>query len=155
MPFIFLLLATLEIAMMFATASLLEGGTSMTARLIRTGQIQQSGAADPEAMFRERLCDLAQTMVVCDEVQIEVMPMASFFDFDTMGAQFDEDGNMVSRGFDAGGSDDAILIRVAYRYTMMTPLIGALLAGPDDSTLFMSTIVLQTEPYDFGEAAGV
>ena len=38
---------------------------------------------------------------------------------------------------------------LVYTYTMMTPFIGQLLAGPNNSRLFMSTIVLQTEPYEF------
>jgi hypothetical protein len=31
----------------------------------------------------------------------------------------------------------------------MNPFTGVLLVGPSNSKLFMSTIVLQTEPYDF------
>ena len=81
--------------------------------------------------------------------------MASYYDYDDMAPQFDADGNLISSGFNAGGSDDSVLVRVAYRYHMMTPFIGQLLAGPSGERLFMSTIVLQSEPYDFGEAAGV
>jgi len=36
---------------------------------------------------------------------------------------------------------------------MMTPIVGKLLSGGSDSKLFMSTIVLQSEPYDFEGAS--
>lgn len=151
-PYVFLTLGILELSIMYASASLLEGATGSAARLIRTGQVQQSGG-DPEEMFRDAICDYATVLIRCSDVVIEVQQMAGFSDYDDMGAQFDEDGNMISQGFDAGGSDDRVLIRAGYRYNMLTPFIGPLLAGSDNSIQFMSTIVLQTEPYEFGGAA--
>jgi hypothetical protein len=62
---------------------------------------------------------------------------------------YDEDGNLVSGGFDAGSSGDRILIRTAYRYEMLTPLVGSLLTAGTGSRLFVSTVVMQTEPYEF------
>ncbi len=147
-PYVFLTVGIIELSIMYTGASLLEGATSSAARMIRTGQIQQSGA-DPETAFRQAICDYATVIINCNDIQVEVMTMASFSDFGAMGANYDGDGNLVSQGFDAGASNDRILIRVAYRYEMMTPFIGPLLAGPDNSHLFMSTIVLQTEPYEF------
>jgi Flp pilus assembly protein TadG len=148
LPYIMLSLAIIELSMIYASASLLEGATDSAARLIRTGQIQKSGTADPEAMFREALCEFAVVLIDCNDVSIEVMPLNSYNDYS--GPVFDGDGNMVSSGFDAGGANARVLIRVAYRYAMITPLVGPLLNGPDGSTLFMSTIVLQSEPYEFG-----
>ena len=77
--------------------------------------------------------------------------MSSFADYDTMQPAYDEDGMMVSNGFALGGSSEKVLIRVAYNYTALTPLVGQMLWGADSSRLFMSTVVLQAEPYDFSE----
>lgn len=147
-PYVFLTIGIIEMSVMYAAASLLEGATGSAARLIRTGQLQNMGG-DPEDSFRTAICDYATVLIACEDVQIEVLPMTSFSDYDSMAPQFDEDGNLVSQGFDAGGSSDRVLIRVAYRYTMMTPFVGPLLAGSTNSRLFMSTIVLQNEPYEF------
>jgi Flp pilus assembly protein TadG len=155
MPFLMLMLGTFELAMMYASASLLENAAGQASRIVRTGQLQQSGSADPESVFRVKLCETASILVPCNDIRIESVPMGSYYDFSDLAPQYDEDGNMISRGFNAGGSDDTILIRVSYRYSMMTPFIAQLLLGPTGSRLLMSTIVLQTEPYDFGEAAGV
>ena len=147
-PYVFLTVGIMELSIMYAAASLLEGATGSAARLIRTGQIQQAEGADPEQMFRDAICNYATVLIRCNDVVIEVQQMASFTDYETLAPQYDADGNLVSQGFSAGGSGDRVLIRVAYTYTMMTPFIGPLLAGSDNSQFFMSTIVLQTEPYE-------
>lgn len=146
-PYIFLTAAILEMSIMYASASLLEGATGSAARLIRTGELQTSEEGDPQDLFRTAICNYATVLINCNDVVIEVVPMDNFSDYDSMQPQFDSDGNLVSQGFDAGESETKIMVRVAYRYTMMTPLIGPLLAGADNSRLFMSTIILQNEPY--------
>ena len=54
-PYLFLTLGIIELSVMYGAASLLEGATGSAARMLRTGQIQQSNQ-DPETMFRQRLC---------------------------------------------------------------------------------------------------
>ncbi len=149
-PFVLLMVGILELAMMYTANSLIETATSNAARLIRTGQIQQSGL-DPETMFREEFCDLAGTLIDCNEVVIEAIPMPddSFMSVNGFPPQFDGSGNLSSQGFDAGAVNDVVLVRTAYQYEMMTPLVGQLLAGPGNKRLMMSTIVFQTEPYEF------
>lgn len=148
-PYLLVSLAIIELSVMYAGATLLEGATGSAARMIRTGQIQQSGA-DPEAAFRDELCRYATVLIACNDIEIEILPLDSFGDF--AGPTFDADGNFTPQGVDAGGSNDRMLIRVGYRYNMMTPFIGPLIAGPDNAQQFLSTIVLQTEPYEFGGA---
>ncbi len=150
-PYFMLSLGIIELSLMYTSASLLEGATDSAARLIRTGQVQQS-SGDPEQMFRDAMCNFVNVLIDCNDVTIEVLTMNSYSDFSSMGVVLDGDGNMVSQGFDPGGSNDRVLIRVGYKYTMKTPLVGPLLNGPDGGTLFISTIVLQTEPYEFQDA---
>lgn len=152
LPFFMLLVGIIEISLMFTSATLLENATSAASRMIRTGQIQQS-SDDPQTLFRNEICDHTMAFVPCNDVVFEVQQLSSFSDFGAIAPTFDSDGNLVSSGFDTGGSSDRVLIRVAYTYEMMTPFIGPLLAGSDNSILFMSTVVLQTEPYDFGGGA--
>lgn len=149
-PYLFLSVGIIEMSIMYASASLLEGATGSAARLIRTGQLQQDGG-DPEALFREAICNYATVLIDCDDVIIEARQMNSFNDYEAFAAEYDDDGNLMSQGFEAGGASSRVLIRVGYRYDMMTPFIGPLLAGADNSRFFMSTIVLQTEPYEEGE----
>lgn len=151
-PYLMLTLGIIEISIMFMSASLMEGATNSAARLIRTGQFQErvdAGEA-PDELFQSVLCDYVTVLIDCNEVVSEVQELDSFNDFASAGPQFDEDGNLISTGVVPGGSSERSLIRTGYRYTMVTPLVGTLLGGADRSVLFMSTIVLQSEPYDFG-----
>ena len=124
-PFIFLLVGIIELSVMFAAMSTLDAATNDAARLIRTGQAQMS--ADPEDAFKQLLCDRASVFLDCNNIQYEVIHMNGFSDFASYPATYDEDGNLQSQGFDAGAVDDVILIRAAYRYPLLTPLLGTAL----------------------------
>lgn len=151
-PFVYMMVAIIELSLMFTSASLLESATSAAARQIRTGALQESADAGPaqEALFRSVLCDNASALLSCDDIGVEAINIGSFSSYEDFLPQYDEQGNFVPQGFDAGGVSDVILIRTFYRYTFMTPLIGQFLgAGGSGTQTFMSTIVLQTEPYKF------
>jgi Flp pilus assembly protein TadG len=151
LPLIVMIIGTIEIALMFTTQSLLDASTSTAARLIRTGQIQQSDAANQEQLFRDTLCGFAKILIPCGEIQFQVDDLDNFGDAD--GApppQFDDEGNLQNQGFSTGGENDVVLIRVAYRYSIITPLMQFVLTNRGDgSRIMMSTVVLQTEPYEF------
>jgi len=151
LPMIMMIVGILEISILFASATLLEGAAGSSSRMIRTGQLQQGamGAGDPAAIFRQSVCDYAIALIDCDDVVIEVREMDSFADFDDFAPEYDADGNLVSQGFNASGSGGRVLVRIGYRYEMMTPFIGPLIAGGDNALQFLSTVVLQNEPYDF------
>lgn len=148
-PYIFLSIGIIELSIMYAAGSMVEGATGSAARLIRTGQIQQATGADPESMFRDSLCGYASALVDCNNVQIEVQTVSNFSDIGDLNPNFDEDGAFISSGFNAGGVNDRVLIRAVYSYPMMTPFIGPLLTGADNTRTFISHVVLQTEPYEF------
>ncbi len=146
MPYLLISLGIIELSLMYLSASLVEGATDSAARLIKTGKLQQSNN-DHEQMFRDALCDFATVLVDCNEMVIEVTTIDSYGDYSA--PTYDGDGNLVPQAFDAGTSNSRVVIRVAYRYEMITPIVGPLLNGPGGSTLFMSTIVMQSEPYEF------
>ncbi len=148
-PFIIMALGILEISLMFAGGNLLEGAVADAARLVKTGQIQQSGG--DESTFRAALCESAPVIINCNDVEFEVVPVGSgsFFDVGGVSAQFDEDGAFQGRGFDAGGVNDVMLIRAVYDYEIITPMIGYMMTGGEGTMRMMSTIIFQTEPYEF------
>lgn len=151
-PFIFMLVAIIELALMFTSAALLESATSSASRQIRTGALQQAAARGPEqeALFRSALCSRADILIVCDQIAVESVNIGSFSEYGSYAPRMDEDGNMAPQGFDAGGVSDVILVRTFFRYTFMTPVIGRFLGeGGTPTRRFVSTIVLQAEPYEF------
>lgn len=148
-PYVFISIGIIELSLMYATATLLEGAVNGAARMIRTGQLQQSMSVDPAQVFRDEVCRRTVSIIPCGDIEIEALTMGTFGDYDSMLPQYDANGDMQSQGFNIGDSNDRVLVRASFRYSMMTPFVGPLLAGSSNSFLFMSTIVLQTEPYEF------
>ncbi|MEM6780370.1 MAG: TadE/TadG family type IV pilus assembly protein [Pseudomonadota bacterium] len=151
-PFIFMLIGVIEMALMFASASLLEGSAATASRLIRTGQVQQAGGS--QAMFEDTLCDFASPLIACEDIQYQVFSVDTFEDADNLpDAEFDDDGNLTDTTYDPGGVSDVVLVRVVYNYNITTPLMQAFLTNNADNTrTMMATIVLQTEPYQFEDS---
>lgn len=153
-PFVYLLVGIIELSVMFAAMSSLDSGTNDAARLIRTGQVQQTNG-DPQDMFETVLCSRVSSFLPCSQIRYEVITMSGFSDFASYPASYDENGNLESSGFNPGSVDDVILIRTAYRYPLLTPLLGAAFAdGPNNTKLMVTTVVLETEPYDVRQVAG-
>lgn len=146
LPYLMISLGIIELSLMMASASVLESATGKAARIVKTGQVQQSGG-DPAQMFRDAVCEGAVILVSCDSIEIEARVLDSYGDYTQ--PTLDASGSFVPQGFAVGGSNDKVLLRVGFEYSMITPIVGPLLNGADGTTLFMSTVVLQTEPYEF------
>ncbi|MEK7802523.1 MAG: TadE family protein [Pseudomonadota bacterium] len=150
-PFTYLLMGIIELSLMFAAMSTLDYATNSAARLIRTGQVQQS-TGDPEQVFKDALCAYSSAMLDCTRFQYEVIKLDSFSDFSSYPPSFDDEGNLMSSGFDPGQVDDVVLIRTAYKYPLLTPLLASAFSDTSNNNkLMMSTTVLETEPYDVNQ----
>lgn len=147
-PFIFMIIGIIEMALMFTTHSLLESSLSQAGRQIRTGAVQLGAGQD---FFRDTLCENAALLIPCAQLQYQVVALEDFSDAaDFPDAEFDEEGNLEDQQFDPGGVSDVVMIRVAYRYPIKTPLMQPLLTNNGDfSRILLSTMVLQSEPYEF------
>lgn len=150
LPFFAMVIGLLEVSLMYASAVVLEGGTVQAARAIRTGQVQQS--ANPEETFKDLLCARTASVIPCESLRYEVIhpPGDTFGDLEGVPPQYDDDGNLESQGFDAGGISDVVVIRTSYRYRFITPMMAPLLsAASDHGVTLLSTVTLRSEPYDF------
>ncbi len=147
-PFILMVVGIIEMALMFASHNLLEASTAEAARQIRTGAVQQGGGED---LFRETLCDYASVFIQCDDLQYQVASVDSFEDAqDFPDAQFDDEGILQDQQFESGGVSDVVLIRVVNSYFIKTPMMKLILSNNESGKrILMSTVVLQTEPYEF------
>lgn len=146
-PFIFLTIGIIETALMLTTHSLLQESTFAASRLIRTGQVQQASSG-AEEMFRDAVCDFAWFLIPCDEIQFQVQQVPSFADAADNEPELDEDGNLTDTPFDPGVENSVVIVRVLYNYQVKTPMMQAFMSNREGGRRTMlSTIVLQTEPY--------
>jgi len=160
-PFIIMLVGIVEMCLFFSTGVSLEGATQTAARMIRTGQIQALGTQAAElTAFENAVCSQVNQLVNCTwgpgGLQAQVLTIAGndFANAAAMTPQYDAQGNLLNSGaanFQAGASNQDVLIRVVYQYTFLTPLLGNIITGSLASkAMLMSTVVIENEPYQFG-----
>ena len=144
---VFLLLSfgIIEVSLLHLAASSIEGQVSAASRQIRTGNVQNS--ADPLEAFKDILCG-GTTFIDCSNLIIDVRKFNSFSDV-TYPDFIDDDGEAENNEFEVPGAGDTVLVRVAYRWKILTPFLTTYLGDAGgSSTLLHSAAVFRTEPYE-------
>lgn len=147
-PFFFFLMALIEVAAVFFASTVIENAVLESARLIRTGQLQNGGG--DAASFRAEICDRIEVVADCDRMVFEV---AVFEDFDGIAptAPLDGDGNLGTgnMGFDPGDAGDIVLVRVYYAWPLFLPnFAGQLSNMADNQRLITAATVFRNEPFN-------
>ena len=144
-PFIFMAFGIIEVALLYFVAATLEGQVGQASRQIRIGSVQ--GAGDPQVAFRNALCDTLGGLLRCDDVVIDVRRYSSFAAV-TYPSYFDADGQQQNAQFAPGAPGDIVVVRVAYRWQILTPLLSEFLGdGGGQTKLLAASTVFRNEPY--------
>ena len=144
-PFLLLLIGTMELSLMFFTDAVIEGATKEAARQIRTGHVQES--EDPVVAFQAKLCDSLFNIIDCSKVAFNVQTFSNFGAV-SMPLELDDDGEPVGIGFLPGGSGAVTVVRTMYHWKFFTPLIAELIPAGPGGPLLVSTVAFQNEPYN-------
>ena len=76
-----------------------------------------------ELAFADAICEQANVFIPCEDIQYHVLSLDSFGDAEDLPEPtFDELGDLEDQGFDPGGVNDVVMINVAYKYPIKTPL---------------------------------
>lgn len=144
-PFFLLVLAIVEIALVFFAGSMFDNAVRESAREIRTGELQSSGGG--QASFREAICDRVIIITDCDQISIDVRTYENFSDANFSGP-FNGNGEFdnTNFSFQPGGSGDVVVVQVYYPFQLFVPSIG--LANMDGNKhLIASATAFRNEPY--------
>jgi Flp pilus assembly protein TadG len=145
---VFLLLSfgIIETAILYFIATSLEGQVSASGRQIRTGNVQAAG--NPIEEFRNLLCGGLGGLIDCTNVVIDVR---NFTNWSAVNYPpfLDEDGNPAGNTFNPGGPGNIVLVRVAYRWTILTPFLGQFFGdGGGQSKQLFSAAAFRNEPFN-------
>jgi Flp pilus assembly protein TadG len=147
-PFLALLFAIIETALVFYAGQVLETAVADSSRLILTGQAQTSGMN--QAQFKNEVCGRLQALFDCETgIQIDVRSYSQFSGVD-LSTPLDEDGNVDTSGFvyQPGGKGSIVVVRVVYEWPTFLRQFGFDLANlPNGNRLLMSTAAFRNEPY--------
>lgn len=142
LPFFIFLFGIIETAMFFMTNVVIDGAVADATRMLRTGQAQETG--DALTAFRGKMEESLFGVADLEDFVIDVRSFSSFGDVDFVPL-YDEDGNPVETEFDGGTAGDVVVVRVSYRWDLMTPFLSA--AYGSDQLELTGTSVFKNEPF--------
>ena len=149
LPFLMLLFGNIAVGLYFFTTFTLENAVEDAARLIRTGQAQESGMTAEQ--FKQKVCENAPRYVDCNgKMRINVQTYTGFGSIATPSC-IDNGGELIkpeSQTYNSGGAGDVVLVTVCYEWEL-TGKIPFLHLGTMDngSSLIVASTTFRTEPY--------
>jgi Flp pilus assembly protein TadG len=145
LPFLALMFAIIETALMFFAQQTLETVTANAARLILTGQAQ----AQSQSWFQTQLCKQVVALFNCATgISINVQTFSSFSSVTQpsyiKNGQF-QPNTLV---YQPGGPGDIVVVQVLYQWPIFVNLMGLNLGNlGNNSRLLIATAAFRNEPY--------
>lgn len=146
-PFLALMFAIMETAIVFFAGQVLETAVADSARLIMTGQAQTQGF--DQAQFKQAVCTKIYGLFDCQNgVHVDVQKFTSFANV-VLNNPVDEDGNLVNNfGYQPGGPGDIVVVRLFYEWPVYVSLLGFNLSDmAGGKRLLAATAAFRNEPY--------
>jgi Flp pilus assembly protein TadG len=146
-PFMLLLLAGLQVGLVYFATAALENATAQGARLIRTGQAQ-SKSFDATS-FKNEVCKYLSAPLSCAGLRLDVRRFTNFSSAeltDPLGA----DGTMKSGfSYDPGAGGDVIVVRAFYEFDLPAQLPAEISLGnmKGGSRVLIATAAFRNEPF--------
>lgn len=153
-PFLFLIFATIEVAMVFFASQLLETATADAARLILTGQAQ--AANFDKVAFKNAVCDKVKVLMSCANLNVDVQTAASFSAASTSAPARTSTGavNYSGLSYNQGAGGDIVVVKVLYEWPVLMPTFGLSIGDlPNGKRLIMSTAAFRNEPFSTAPAS--
>ncbi len=146
-PFFALLLALIEVSLVFFAGFTLENAVDQAGRLIRTGQAQQQGFSQEQ--FKTSVCDNVYGLFNCASgLKVEVQ---RFDDFNGISLSDPVDGSGNLRDdftYDPGNGGDVVIVRVFYEWDLVAKFPGGLGNMESGNRLLVAATTFRNEPFD-------
>ena len=153
-PFLALLVALLQTAMVFFAGRVLDEITDQASRYVMTGQAQSANMT--QAGFKNYLCTGANTtglvnaLFTCSNFMINVQNYSSFSSASTSTPTLTFNNGNVSNTWtwSPGNPGDIVVVQVMYQWPIVLGPLGFNLSNlSNGNRLLVSTAVFKNEPY--------
>ena|SRR6516162_390870 len=148
-PFIALLFAILQTVLVFFAGRVLDTAVAQSARLILTGQAQDSGFS--QSAFANAVCGKIYALFSCGNLMIDVQTASSFANANTSTPTltFDASGNVTNNWqYKPGNPGDIVVVKVMYQWPVFLGPLGFNLSNlGNGKRLLISTAAFKNEPY--------
>jgi len=148
LPFLALIFAILETALVFFAGQTLEAAAADSGRLIMTGQAQTAGFSKDD--FKTAVCArLAGGLFDCSNgVFVDVKTYANFSDVNTNSPINNGQFDTTKMNYDMGKQGSIVVVTLYYQWPIYVSLLGSNLANlSSGKRLLVATSVFRNEPY--------
>ncbi len=147
-PFLALVFAIIETALVFFAGQTLETAAADSARLIMTGQAQLQGLN--QSTFKNAVCTKIHGVLNCNNgVYVDVRTFTSFGNV-SLTNPVDANGNLVTNFvYQPGGPGAIVVVRLMYQWPVYVSLLGlnGLSNMSGNKRLLISTVAFRNEAY--------
>jgi Flp pilus assembly protein TadG len=147
-PFLGLMFAIMETALVFFASQTLETAVADSARLIMTGQAQSQSF--DAGQFKTSVCSKVGGLFDCaGGLYVDVKTYPKFSDIDNSNP-VDANGNLKTGtfGYTPGGPGDIVVVKLMYQWPVYASLLGLNLSNMGgNKRLLMATAAFRNEPY--------
>lgn len=147
-PFLALVFAILETALVFFASQSLEAAATDSARLIMTGQAQTAGWSQSD--FKTAVCNrLAGGLFDCaNGVYVDVKTYTSFTSISTTPPITNGRLDTSNMAYTPGTPGDIVVVRLYYQWPIVVSMFGDNLSNLNgNQRLLVATSVFRNEPY--------
>ena len=156
-PFLFMIFAVLELALVSLVSSSLDTAAERAARRIRTGQVQT--ANEGQTTFKKTVCEgMTWLASNCETaLRVDVRTFVQFPDSNVIPGPIvpcpdDPAKKCIAKDsdlfWDHGGPTDVVVVRAYYQWPLITPFLSNALSRLDGNVaVVQSTHTFRNEPY--------
>jgi len=154
-PLIALILASLQLSIIFFAGQELQSATVKASRALMTGTVQQASPALTAQQYKTQyVCPPVAFLLNCNNIMIDVESGSTYggstgVNTTPIVLTYDAHGNVTNNfSYSTGNPGDIIIMRAMYNWPVVG---GGLLPGladqPNGNHLLIATSVFKTEPY--------
>jgi Flp pilus assembly protein TadG len=147
-PLLGMLLAALQLSILFFAGQILQSATTNAGRQLMTGQAQKAGLS--AAQFGQLVCSPISSLFSCSNLMVDVESAGSFAAVNTAPPTltYNSNGKVTnSWPFSPGAAGQVVIVKVLYNWPVFGPAGLGLANQPNGSHLLIAVTVFKNEPF--------
>ena len=148
LPLIGMLLASLQLSLIFFAGQMLQSAATNAGRELMTGEAQKAGLT--AAQFGQVVCNPVSTFFNCANMMVDVQSAGTFSAVSTTAPTitYDANGHVTNAwSWSPGGPGDVVIVKVLYNWPVFGPAVLGLSNQPDGGHLLVAVTVFKNEPF--------
>lgn len=147
LPLLGLLLAALQLSVIFFAGQVLQSAATNASRQLMTGQAQSGGMTANQ--FAQLVCNDSAGLYNCNNMMVDVESAGSFSAVNTAPPVLTYSNGKVTNQWtwSPGAAGQVVIVRVMYDWPVFGPAVLGLSNQPDGGHLLIAVAVFKNEPF--------